>query len=316
MKNILVITPEMIKSIDKIKLVDGVAEAFKLYSQGMAVNPPRQVFWVNSNWWGIMTANLPGTGVSVKIVNIIEDNPSRGLPTINGIVAYLDATTGLPLAIIDAPTLTAYRTAAGSMVSSRLLAPPNPSTLAIIGAGYQSLVHMEFFREIHPTLETVKVYDINKSRLNRFLVEAGKIYKKAEKGSDPCSTVRDSDIVLLATTAREPAIKGGCLTPPVHVISIGVMGPDHRELDEETLSRADVIVVDSLSSVLEEVGDLRIPIEKGVIGKDEIFEIGELLAGTKQFDRGNKGITVYKSVGIAVQDTVIADMLYKMYKNE
>ncbi|MCE4606447.1 MAG: ornithine cyclodeaminase family protein [Desulfurococcales archaeon] len=308
---ICIVTPGEIENLDKKELVDKIAEAYMLFSEGEAVNPPRQVFWVKENWWGVMSASLPEKGVSVKIVNIIPDNPTRGLPTINGIVVYLDAETGSPLAVIDAPVLTAYRTAAGSMVSSRLLSPPNPAVLSVIGTGYQALIHLRFFKDIHLTLNTVKVYDVNKDRVNRFIMEAGKLFDRTEAVEDPCNAVKDADIVLLATTAKEPVIKGECLFGAVHVISIGVMGPEYRELDDETVRRAELIAVDSMEGVMREVGDLSIPERKGLISKEKIVEIGNLLVHSNAPRAGANGITVFKSVGIAVQDTAISDLLYK-----
>ncbi len=313
--DIKIITPEEIVKIDKMKLVDAIEEAYIEFSKGESVNPPRQVFFVNGNWWGVMSASLPGKGVSVKIVNIIPDNPRRGLPTINGIVAYLDSETGVPLAVIDAPLLTAYRTAAGSMVSSRLLAPSNPRKLSVIGAGFQSTIHMEFFKELYPRIEEVTAYDVSKARLNKFIVRTGKLFDKVVAAENPCKAVSDADIVLLATTAKEPAVNGSCLPEEVHVISIGVMGPEYRELDEETVSRASLIAVDSLEAVLAEVGDLSIPLKKGLISKDKIVEIGKLAAEKKGIERaGARGVTVFKSVGIAVQDTAISDLLYSTSK--
>jgi alanine dehydrogenase len=307
-----IIGPEEIEKINKKELVDRIAEAYIMFSEKEAVNPPRQVFWVKGNWWGVMSASLPEKGVSVKIVSIIPDNPSRGLPTINGIVVYLDSETGSPLAVIDAPVLTAYRTAAGSMVSSQLLSPPEPRVLSIIGTGYQSSIHLRFFKEIHPTINRVKVFDISRNRVSRFVVEAAKIFDKAEAIENPCSAVEDADIVLLATTAKEPAINGRCLSPPVHVISIGVMGPEYRELDDETVRRADIIAVDSKEAVMREVGDLAIPLKKGLISEEKIIEIGHLLKERNILRTGAYGITVFKSVGIAVQDTAISDLLYRM----
>ncbi|MCE4615254.1 MAG: ornithine cyclodeaminase family protein [Desulfurococcales archaeon] len=313
--SIRIITPNEIEKVNKIELVNRMAKAYTMFSEGDAINPPRQVFWVKGNWWGVMSASLPDTGVSVKIVGIIPENPSRDLPTINGIVVYLDPETGSPLAVIDAPILTAYRTAAGSMASSRLLSPLEPKVLSIIGTGYQASVHLKFFKEIHPTLNRVKVFDINKNKVSKFIVEAGKLFDRVEAVRDSCNAVKDADIVLLATTAKEPAINGECLSAPVHVISIGVMGPDYRELDDETVRRAELIAVDSIEAVMREVGDFSIPMKKGLIGKGEIVEIGKLLKESSTSRARASGITVFKSVGIAVQDTAISDQLYsKAYR--
>ncbi len=298
--------PDEIVRVPKDRLVERVKAAYLAFSRGEAVNPPRQVFWVQNNWWGVMSSYLPGNGVSVKTVNIIESNRKRGLPTINGLVSLFDENTGIPLAIYDAPTLTAYRTAAGSMVSIQLLATPDPKVAAIIGCGYQSSIHIEFMSELLSSLEKIKLYDTDPVRASKLAVKASKFFDKVEVSDSPLKALEDADIVLLATTARRPAINGEWLDPPVHVVSIGVMGPQHRELDEATLELAELIVVDSLEAVLEEVADLRIPLEKGLIGREKIVEIGKLVE--EDYQRGD-GITVFKSVGIAVQDAAAASLI-------
>jgi len=301
--------PEDITAVPKKRLVERVKNAYTLFSRGEAVNPPRQVFWVEGNWWGVMSSYLPANGVSVKVVNIIEANRRRGLPTINGLVSFFDYETGLPKAIYDAPTLTAYRTAAGSMVSVELLAPEKPRVAAIIGCGYQATIHMEFMAELIPSLERLRLYDAVLNRASKLAVKASKYFSRVNVEETPLKAVEDADIVLLATTARRPAINGEWLEPPVHVISIGVMGPDHRELDETTLRLAEIIAVDSFNAVMEEVADLRLPLESGVIDRSKIVEIGAL--AEKGYERGD-GITVFKSVGIAVQDAAIASLLLEL----
>ncbi len=300
---------EEIVRVPKDMLVEHVKKAYAMFSRGEAVNPPRQVFWVQDNWWGVMSSYLPGNGVSVKVVNIIESNRRRGLPTINGLVSFFDENTGIPLAIYDAPTLTAYRTAAGSMVSIQLLAPPEPKVAAIIGCGYQASVHIEFMSELIPTLQKIKLYDTDTLRASRLAVKASKFFNKVEVADSPLRALEDADIVLLATTARRPAINGEWLDPPVHVVSIGVMGPQHRELDDTTLRLAELIVVDSLEAVLEEVADLRVPLEKGIVERAKIVEIGKLV--DEGYQRGD-GITVFKSVGLAVQDAAAASLILEL----
>lgn len=291
-------------------LVDEIAKAFKLFSEGKTVTPPRTVMWVEGNWWGIMQSYVPGYGVGVKIVNVIPSNIERGLPTIQAIVTLFNPINGSPLAVLEGGVLTALRTAAASAVSVKYMAPKEQGDIAIIGTGYQARYQLKFIVEYFKPVK-VRIYDIRKQALEKYKDYVEGLGFDVYVAKDPRDAVRGARIVVEATTTKEPVVFGDALEPPVHVVSIGAHTRDARALDDEVIRRAESIVVDSREAVMEETGDIRIPIEKGLLRLDEIAELGEVVAGKKPGRKG-AGITVFKSVGLAIQDACAAGLAYKL----
>jgi len=291
-------------------LVDKIAEAFKLFSEGKTVTPPRTVMWVEGNWWGIMQSYVPGYGVGVKIVNVIPSNIERGLPTIQALVTLFDSVNGSPLAVMEGGVLTALRTAAASAVSAKYMAPKESGAIAVIGTGYQARYQLRFVSEYFMPTE-VKIYDIREEAVKKYKEYVETLGFKVYVAKDPRDAVRGARVVIEATTTKKPVVFGDALEPPVHVISIGAHMKDARALDDEVIRRAESIVVDSREAVMEETGDIRIPIEKGLLILDVIAELGEVVSGKKPGRKGT-GITVFKSVGLAIQDACAAGLAYKL----
>ncbi len=311
MTEILVLPGKVLEDILSPKLlVDEIAKAFIAFSEGRAVTPPRTVMWVEGNWWGIMQSYVPGYGVGVKIVNVIPSNPSRGLPTIQALVTLFDPENGSPLAVIEGGVLTALRTAAASALSVKLMAPRGTGAIAVIGTGYQARYQLKFILEyFKPT--HVRIYDIRREAVEKYKEYVENLGYEVYTARDPRDAVREARIVVEATTTKTPVVYGDALEPPVHVVSIGAHTKDARALDDEVIRRAEAIVVDSRNAVLEETGDIRIPLEKGLIRLEEVAEIGEVASGKRKGRVGN-GITVFKSVGLAVQDACAAYLAYKL----
>lgn len=291
-------------------LVDELAKVFMLFSRGKTVTPPRTVMWVEGNWWGIMQSYVPGYGVAVKVVNVIPSNIEKGLPTIQAIVALLDPLRGSPLAVMEGSVLTALRTAAASAISAKYMAPRTDGDIAIIGTGYQARYQLRFIIEYFKPVK-VRIYDIRKDALNKFKNYVEDLRLTVYVAKDPVDAVRNARVVIEATTTKEPVIYGDALEPPVHVISIGAHTRDARALDDEVIRKAENIVVDSKKAVIEETGDIRIPCEKGLLSLDKVAELGEVVAGEKPGRKGD-GITIFKSVGLAIQDTCAAGLAYKL----
>ncbi len=311
MTEILVLPGKVLEDILSPKLlVDEIAKAFIAFSEGRTVTPPRTVMWVEGNWWGIMQSYVPGYGVGVKIVNVIPSNPSRGLPTIQALVTLFDPENGSPLAVIEGGVLTALRTAAASALSVKLMAPRSTGAIAVIGTGYQARYQLKFILEyFKPT--HVRIYDIRREAMEKYKEYVENLGYEVYVARDPRDAVREARIVVEATTTKTPVIYGDALEPPVHVVSIGAHTKDARALDDEVIRKAEAIVVDSRNAVLEETGDIRIPLEKGLIKLEEVAEIGEVASG-KRKGRVGEGITVFKSVGLAVQDACAAYLAYKL----
>ncbi len=295
-------------------LVDEIANAFKVFSEGKTVTPPRTVMWVEGNWWGIMQSYVPGYGVGVKIVNIIPSNIERGLPTIQAIVTLFDPVNGSPLAVMEGGVLTALRTAAASAVSAKYMAPKEPGALAIIGTGYQARYQLRFVSAFFKPTE-VRIYDIREEAMKKFRDYAQGLGFNVVECSSPSEVVEGARVVIEASTTKTPVIFGKDLEPPVHVISIGAHMPDARAFDDDVLKLAEVIVVDSREAVLRETGDIRVPLEKGIIKNENIAELGEVVAGKKP-GRVGGGITIFKSVGLAIQDACAAALAYKVAKEK
>lgn len=310
MKVVVLSSKQLEELIEPELLMDEIAKAFKMYSEGSTVMPPRTVMWVEGNWWGIMQAFVPNYGVGVKVVNLIPSNVERGLPTIQALVTLFDASTGSPLAVIEGSVLTALRTAAASGVSARLMAPREPGAIAVIGTGFQARYQLRFISRVFKPTE-VRIYDIRREAMKGFKEFAAKLGFGVTECSSSSEAVKGARVVIEATTTEKPVIHGKDLEPPVHVISIGAPMPHARALDDDVLKLAEVVVVDSREAVLKETGDIIEPVKKGILNADDIAELGEVVSG-KKLGRLGRGVTVYKSVGLAIQDACAASLAYRL----
>jgi alanine dehydrogenase len=291
-------------------LINEIEKAFALFSGGATVTPPRTVMWVEGNWWGVMQSYVPGYGVGVKVVNMIPQNIEKGLPTIQAVVNLFDPVTGTPLAVMDGGVLTALRTAAASAVSAKYMAPETRGPIAIIGTGYQARYQLRFVSSIYRADE-VKIYDVREEAAESFRKYAEGLGFKVVKCRSTREVVEGSNLIIEASTTKTPVIEGRYLRTPSHVISIGAHVRDARALDDDAIKRAEVIVVDSREAVMLETGDIRIPIEKGLITIDRIHELGEVASGKKPGRITREGITIFKSVGLAIQDAAAASVAYR-----
>lgn len=299
-----ILTPEV--------LTEEIGKTFMAFSEGKTVTPQRPVMWVEGNWWGIMPSYVPGYGVGVKTVNIIPSNLDRGLPTIQALTALFDPENGSPLAIMEGAVLTGLRTAAATALSAKLMAPRDSGPLGIIGTGYQARFQLRFVSHFFkPTV--VYAYDIRKEALTSFKEFAEGLGFKFIACSSPEEVVKNSKVIIDASTAKEPIILGKLIKPPAHVISISMGTPGARALDDDLLKIAESVVVDSKEAVLQETDDIAGPVKKGIISFEELKEIGEVVAGKKEGRVGN-GVTVFKTVGLAVEDVAAAGVAYKLAK--
>ncbi len=300
-----ILTPEV--------LVEAIADAFRRFSEGATVTPPRTVMWVEGNWWGIMQSYVPNYGVGVKVVNVVPSNVERGLPTIQALVTLYDPITGSPLAVMEGSVLTALRTAAASALSVKYLAPSEAGPLTIIGAGYQARYQLRFALHYFEATE-VRIFDTRRKASEAFAKYVEDLGLKPVITSSPKEAIRWARLVIEASTTKEPVVLGEALEPPVHVVSIGAHTPDSRAIDDDAILKAKAVVVDSRKAVMEETGDIIQPVRSGLLNLSEICELGELVTGKcpKPVERG--GITIYKSVGVAIQDACAAGLAYKLAK--
>ncbi len=312
-KVLLISGPELENLLTPEVLVNSIADAFRKFSEGKTVTPSRTVMWVEGNWWGIMQSYVPGYGVGVKVVNVVPANVERGLPTIQALVTLYDHVTGSPLAVMEGSVLTALRTAAASALSVKYLAPGEAGPMAIMGAGYQARYQLRFALHYFKATE-VRIYDVRREASETFAKYVEGLGLKPVIASSPKKAIRGARLVIEASTTKEPVILGKALEPPVHVVSIGAHTPDSRAIDDDAILKAKAVVVDSRKAVMEETGDIIQPVRSGLLNLSEICELGELVAGKcpKPIEVG--GITIYKSVGVAIQDACAAGLAYKLAK--
>ncbi len=248
-----------------------------------------------------------------KLVSIWGDNPAKGLPAIVAVAMVLDPDTGQPVALINGEMLTYLRTGAGGGLATDLLARPDASVVAVFGSGVQARAQLEAACTVRQIRE-VRIFGIIPSAVEEFAAEV-RDWPNAPQmvliAGSRNEAVQGADIIITATTAVTPVFDGRYLSPGAHITAVGSYRPDMQEVDEETVRRAR-IVVDSLPACLAEAGDLLIPLSKHVISKADICdEIGQIVNGEKQGRQSPDEITMFETVGVAVQDAAAAAQILR-----
>jgi alanine dehydrogenase len=241
--------------------------------------------------------------LAVKIVSLFENNPARGLPFIHAAVLVLDPQTGSVEAILEGGSLTAIRTGATSGAATDLLARPAKSTLALFGAGRQARTQLEAVCSVRK-VDTVWVYSPDAEQTEVLIAELSahpSIPQDLRRASHPEEAARNADIICTATTSDTPVFPDSALKPGTHINAVGAYTPQAAEVPEQTIARA-LLVVDSLVSAKAEAGEIAIPLQKGLIHENDIAELGQLVSGQATGRTSDEQLTVFKSVGLAVQD--------------
>lgn len=291
--------------------IRAVKEAFIQLSSGRANVPARTSIELPElrTTALVMPAYLPATKrIGLKLISLCEDNPAKGLPLAQAVTILMDAETGTPLAVLDASYLTAVRTGAASGAATDALARKDARVAAIFGAGVQGRTQLEAVASVR-ALEKALIFDIDPRAAARFAEEMGRrLSLRVEPAPSP-QALREADIVCTATTSAVPVLSDLDLKPGAHINAVGSYKPHVRELPAETVIRARVFV-DHRPSALEEAGDLIIPLRAGLIDESHILaEIGEVLAGLAPGRLSEEEITLFKSVGNAVQDLAVAGLV-------
>ena len=276
---------DLIPAMEKALIAFSAGKVVQPVRSGISVEPPGGFFF-------LMPALADGLGV--KIVTFYPPNANRGLPTHMATIFLVRPETGEPLAVMDGRLITEMRTAAVSAAATKLLARPDAPVLAILGSGVQAHSHAEALRRVRD-FEEIRVWSRTPEHAQRFADEIGARAMSAEEA------VRGADVVVTVTNAQEPILKGAWLKRGAHVNAVGSPRPDWRELDDDVMKN--VLFVDSREGALKESGDV-------ILSKAEIYaEIGEALAG-KVPSRAEE-TTVFKSLGMAVEDIAAAMLVYK-----
>jgi ornithine cyclodeaminase/alanine dehydrogenase-like protein (mu-crystallin family) len=253
----------------------------------------------------------PGGGYGLKAICIVPGNPARGLDAHQGVVLLSSPRTGEPLAIVNASAVTAIRTAAVSAVATALLARADATELAIIGTGVQARSHLRAISAARP-LTGIRVAGRDEARARRFADEmrAHTAVPVLACGS-VAEAVDGAGIVVTATSSAEPVLRREWLAPGAHVNAVGACVPQARELDTATMAAA-ALFADSRESVLAESGDFRLAEAEGAIGPEHVrAEIGEVLTGRAPGRAGDDEVTVFESLGLAVEDLAAAALAYR-----
>lgn len=302
---------EVRRALPMVDAIAAMRTAFGALSGGKADVPQRAHLAVegHSGLSLIMPAYLSEKGaeaLAVKVVSLFDGNRSRGLARIQAAVLVLDPETGRPEALLEGATLTAIRTAAASALAADLLAKRDATTLAVIGAGVQARSHIEAICAVRP-IERVFVYAPRVERVRELIEECSHVPGIAAAGS-AAAAVREADIVCCTTTSRTPVFADADLSPGVHVSAVGSFTPGVAEVPPETVCRS-FVVVDSREAAWAEAGDLIQPLEAGLIGRAHIrAELGELVLSGLGGRPAGAEVTLFKSVGVAVQDAAAASV--------
>ncbi len=237
--------------------------------------------------------------VGVKLTSVAPDNPGMGLPRIQAVYVLFDAATLTPRAIVDGTALTTLRTPALSALAVRALARQDATTLLVFGSGPQAWGHVHALRTVRP-LSTVRIAGRDPGRQEALIgrLRDEGVAAIAGTGAD----VATADIVVCATTAREPVFEGRLLAEHACVVAVGSHEPAARELDDVVFERAGRVVVEDRATALREAGDILQAIDAGVLGAADLVDLAELSALAP-----DPGITVFKSVGMGWQDLAVAE---------
>jgi len=281
-------------------LIAEMESALIAFSGGRVIQPVRSTITIEEEkrYLGIMPA-VAQDAMGLKLVSFYPVNAGTAVPTHLAMILLFRPDTGEPLAVMDGRLITEMRTAAVSAAITKYLASPESRVLALLGSGVQAKAHLEALCHVRH-FEEVRVWSRTPDHAKRFAQEHN------ARAMDAESAVRGADVIVTATNAREPILKGGWVKRGAHINAVGSARPTWRELDDEAM--ANVVVVDSREAVLKESGDV-------ILSKAKIYaEVGEIFDGKKPAPASDT--TVFKSVGIAIEDIAAARLVYEAARRE
>lgn len=300
---------QVVALLPMAECVEIMDRTLRTLAAGQAILPLRTVVKLpeGKGLFGVMPAHLGDPGsLGLKAICVFPGNEGTNLDSHQGLVVLFDPETGAPIAILDASSITAIRTAAVSGVATRALARPDAGDLCILGSGVQARSHLDAMGTVR-TLRRVRAWSPNRERLEGFVRWAA---SHTEAPVQACASARDAvtgaDLICTTTSASLPVVESAWVRDGAHINAVGSSIPTARELDTATVVRAR-LVVDRRESALNEAGDFLIPRGEGAITDAHILgELGEVLAGAAPGRRSPDDVTVFKSLGIAVEDLASA----------
>lgn len=287
--------------LDLDELLDALAEGFRALSSGAICAPPRNEVTVPAGFLLGMPAHGPGHHIVVKLVSVFHDNSRLGVPGHQALLCVFDPETGTARAVMDGTYITAMRTAGGAALSARLLARPDARTLAIVGGGVQGEAHLRMLSRVRP-FTGIRIASLAMTDAQRVAA----LDPRAVAVGSPEEAVSGADVVCLCTTAREPVVQPAWLSPGTHVTSVGYMPPG-GELARGILAGGRVFVETRVAYAPPPVGCA----ELAGLDPSEGSELGEVLLGVRSGRQTDAEITVYKSMGHAMEDMVAANLVYR-----
>jgi ornithine cyclodeaminase len=320
MRTLLVSHREVSSLLPMREAIDVMADAFRALARGDALLPLRQVVRLpgTPNLLALMPAQLGVTSAArhrpalgAKIISVFPGNDATPYDSHMGVVLLFDTELGRLLAIMDASSITAIRTAAVSGVATRLLARPDAGDLALLGAGVQAMTHLESMKCAR-TLRRVRVWSRSPQRAQQFAERAlRRLGIRVEAVGRARDAVDGADLICTVTASREPVLRGAWVADGAHINAVGAALPTARELDTEAVRRARLFA-DRRESALSEAGEFLIPRGEGAIDDSHIRgEIGELLMGAVSGRESPSDITLFKSLGLAIEDVAAARHIYE-----
>ncbi len=318
---ILVLDNQQIRELLPMReCIELMAEALSALARGEVYQPLRTIVRPPEarGLLGLMPAYRTGErgAFGMKAICVFPGNPAQGKDAHQGAVMLFSRETGEMLALMNASEITAIRTAAVSAVATRLLANKNAQRLAIIGAGVQARTHLVALDAVR-SIKEVRVACRNIENANALQREMQPRFSFTIKAVETNEeAVRGADLIVTATSSQEPVINKDWVSPGAHVNAIGTHSPGSREIDSATMAAAKIFV-DRRESAINESGDYLLAAKDGLINADSIVaEIGELLIGTKAGRTSESEITVFKSLGLAIEDVACAEYLYEKARSE
>ncbi|WP_239254690.1 ornithine cyclodeaminase family protein [Listeria ilorinensis] len=295
-------------------------EALRLHASKAASVPLREKLSFPKGETLLMPAYLKDGGMGgFKIVSVFPENSQHGLPAVPADVFLLDTETGMLAARLEGTALTKLRTGAVQGLATDCLAKKEASSALLIGTGGQALRQLEAMLAVRD-LKRVAVYDLDMTRCHAFVQNCQKVFHNSETefvmADSLEQAVRQAEIITTVTTSKRPTFDGDWLAPGTHINGIGAFTPDMRELPTEAIRRAAVRTIDTAEGVFAEAGDVLSAIDQGVVHPNDFVELGTLLLKEDAFRHSDEEITLFKSVGSAILDIVVADRIYKKFLRE
>ncbi|HEV8252179.1 MAG TPA: ornithine cyclodeaminase family protein [Candidatus Limnocylindria bacterium] len=293
------------------RCIELMADALAALSRGDALNPLRAGYrlpggkGLMASMPGALGGDAPGP-FGAKLISVFPGNREAGLESHQGLIVLFEGEHGAPTAIVDAAAVTEIRTAAVSGVATRTLARADAHDLAILGSGTQARSHLAAMMAVRSVMR-IRAWSPTSTRLEAFAAAASEHAPvRVEAMASAEEAVRGADLVCTVTAATEPVLMGEWLAPGAHVNAVGSSVASARELDAEAVRRARLFV-DRRESALNESGDLLAAIREGIVDESHIIaELGEVLIGTVEGRRGDDEVTVFESLGLAVEDLAAA----------